>query len=201
MIEALEPVRIEKLKGIEALGYELYPTEYRYTHTIAEIVAAFSAKTSEELEQAPVKVRVAGRMLANRSFGKAGFFVIRCGEKLQVYAKKDQLFERLPVVPVAGYWGFQGAEGMDAHRGTYRARKGPHVLAKGPAVALVSWIDRCRNSLPPPLCRSGVNPEVRDVFGKAQLHPGVEATRRTWAHSGDANSATHWVAVAAFHPP
>ena len=47
MIEPLEPVRVEKLKSIEALGYDLYPTEYRYTHTIAEIVAAFSAKTGE----------------------------------------------------------------------------------------------------------------------------------------------------------
>ena len=38
MIEPLEPVRVEKLKSIEALGYNTYPTEYRYTDTIAEIV-------------------------------------------------------------------------------------------------------------------------------------------------------------------
>ena len=46
MIEPLEPVRVEKLKGIEALGYSRYPTEYRYTHTIPEILAAFFRQVS-----------------------------------------------------------------------------------------------------------------------------------------------------------
>ena len=76
MIEPLEPVRVEKLKNIEALGYNLYPTEYRYTHTVAQVVEQFSSKSHDELEQAPVTVRVAGRILANRPFGKAGFLGI-----------------------------------------------------------------------------------------------------------------------------
>src|SRR5881394_1806828 len=128
MIEPLEPVRVEKLKGIEALGYNLYPTEYRYTHTVAQVVAAFSAKTAEELEATPVTVRVAGRMLANRSFGKAGFLSLSdSGEKLQVYAKKDQLPDRdFQLYQLLDIGDVVGAEGQ-----MFRTRTGElTVLAK-----------------------------------------------------------------------
>src|SRR5262249_47996263 len=95
MIEPLEAVRVEKLKSIEALGYNPYPTDYRYTHTIAQVVETFHDKSAEELEKDPVTVRVAGRILASRPFGKAGFLVLSDGgARLQVYAKKDQLPER-----------------------------------------------------------------------------------------------------------
>ena len=55
----------------------------------------FSDKSAEELEHSKHKVRVAGRILTNRPFGKAGFITLSDGEgQLQVYAKKDQLPER-----------------------------------------------------------------------------------------------------------
>jgi lysyl-tRNA synthetase class 2 len=154
----------------------LYPTEYRYTNTIAEVVAAFSSKTSEELEQTPVTVRVAGRMLANRSFGKAGFLSLSdSGEKLQVYAKKDQLPERdFQLYLLLDIGDFVGAEGT-----LFRTRTGElTVLAKE-----LTFL--AKGLLPLPEKFHGltdveiryrrryvdlvVNPEVRDVFVKRSL--------------------------------
>jgi lysyl-tRNA synthetase class 2 len=128
MIEPLEPVRVEKLKSIEALGYNPYPTEYRYTHTIPQIVAEFAEKTGEELEHNPLTVRIAGRVLANRPFGKAGFLGLSDGgAKLQVYAKKDQLPERdFQLYQLLDIGDFIGVEGQ-----LFRTRTGDlTVLAK-----------------------------------------------------------------------
>src|SRR5262245_20499265 len=176
MIEPLEPVRVEKLKSIQALGYDLYPTEYRYTHTIADVVGGYSAKTSEELEHSPVTVRVAGRMLANRPFGKAGFLALSdSGARLQVYAKKDQLPERdFQLYQLLDIGDFVGVEGT-----LFRTRTGElTVLAKEMTFLVKSF-------LPLPEKWHGltdveiryrrryvdlvVNPEVRDVFVKRSL--------------------------------
>ncbi len=93
-MEPLEQVRIQKLQQIKDLGVDPYPTSYRYTHTLAEVVKQFSVKTAEELEEGHHRVRIAGRILTNRPFGKAGFLTLSDGEgQLQVYAKKDRLPE------------------------------------------------------------------------------------------------------------
>ena len=34
-MESLEQIRIQKLKQIQELGYDPYPTFYRHTHTLA----------------------------------------------------------------------------------------------------------------------------------------------------------------------
>ena len=94
-MEQLEANRIQKLKQIQELGYEPYPTFYRYTHSPAQVAKEFSSKSAEELEHEKQKVRVAGRILTNRPFGKAGFMTLSDGEgQIQAYAKKDLLAER-----------------------------------------------------------------------------------------------------------
>ena len=94
-MEPLEEIRVQKLKDIEALGYNPYPTFYRYTHTVDKLVAEYSPKTAEELTLDTKPVRVSGRVLANRPFGKAGFLSISDnGGRVQVYIKKDLLPER-----------------------------------------------------------------------------------------------------------
>src|SRR5437867_2360082 len=95
IMEQLEAIRVQKLEQIKQLGYDPYPTYYRYTHTLAQLVDEFSAKSAEELEHSTTPVRVAGRILTNRPFGKAGFMTLSDGEgEIQVYAKKDELPER-----------------------------------------------------------------------------------------------------------
>ena len=78
-------LRREKLKAIEALGQATYRSKYEFTHTIEQILAQYTAKTGEELEQARVNVRVAGRIMAIRLMGKAGFAHLQQdGKRLQI---------------------------------------------------------------------------------------------------------------------
>jgi lysyl-tRNA synthetase class 2 len=93
--ENIYQLRLEKLKQIEALGQHTYPTRYEFTHTISQILAEFSAKTAEQLENSRVNVRVAGRIMAIRLMGKAGFAHLQQdGQKLQIYVKKDAVGEK-----------------------------------------------------------------------------------------------------------
>ena len=88
-------LRREKLKQIEALGQPPYPTRYAITHTIPQVLDGFSSKTAEELEQTRVPVKVAGRIMAIRLMGKAGFAHLQQdGKRLQIYVKKDAVGDK-----------------------------------------------------------------------------------------------------------
>jgi lysyl-tRNA synthetase class 2 len=112
-MDPLEQVRIQKLKQIQELGYEPYPTFFQCTHTLAEVSKHFSEKTAEDLEHNKIKVRVSGRILTNRPFGKAGFITLSDGEgQLQVYAKKDQVpdrdFQLYKLLDIGDFIGVEG---------------------------------------------------------------------------------------------
>ena len=66
--EKIYELRRDKLKQIEALGQQSYPRQYNFTHTIPDILAAYSEKTAEQLENPHVNVRVAGRIMAIRLY-------------------------------------------------------------------------------------------------------------------------------------
>jgi len=93
--ENIYDLRREKLKQIEALGQEAYPRKYESTHQIPQILAEYGSKTGEELEANRVTVRVAGRIMAIRLMGKAGFANLQQGgQRLQIYVKKDAVGEK-----------------------------------------------------------------------------------------------------------
>ena len=93
--ENIYELRREKLKQIEALGHETYPRRYDFTHTIPQVLAEYSDKTAEQLENPRVSVRVAGRIMALRLMGKAAFAHLQQGgERLQIYVKKDAVGEK-----------------------------------------------------------------------------------------------------------
>ena len=88
-------LRREKLKRIEALGQPTYRSQYQFTHTLSQILADYLPKTAEQLEDPRVNVRVAGRIMAIRLMGKAGFAHLQQGgQKLQIYVKKDAVGEK-----------------------------------------------------------------------------------------------------------
>ncbi len=90
--ENIYQLRREKLKKIEALGQRAYPHEYRFTHTVPQILADYAQKTTEELEAQKSEVRVAGRVMSMRLMGKAGFAHLQQGgQRLQIYIKKDEV--------------------------------------------------------------------------------------------------------------
>ena len=93
--ENIYQLRLDKLKQIEALGQRVYPTKYEFTHTIPQIIAEHSPQSAEQLEAPRVNVRVAGRIMAIRLMGKAGFAHLQqAGQQLQIYVKKDAVGEK-----------------------------------------------------------------------------------------------------------
>lgn len=96
--------RREKLQQIAALGQAngltyaeaTYPNSYAATHTIPELRAAYDSLTAEQLESAhhPIEVSIAGRIMAIRVQGKAGFAQLQQGgQRFQIYVRKDDVGE------------------------------------------------------------------------------------------------------------
>jgi lysyl-tRNA synthetase class 2 len=111
--ENIYELRRQKLKQIEALGQTAYRSKYDFTHTIPQILADYSAKAAEELESPRVNVRVAGRIMAIRLMGKAGFCHLQQdGKRLQIYVKKDAVgdkgFELYKLLDLGDHIGVSG---------------------------------------------------------------------------------------------
>jgi lysyl-tRNA synthetase, class II len=88
-------LRKEKLVEIEKLGQATYPNQFRSTHTVPEIRAGWLASDAEALEAARTTVTVAGRIMAIRAQGKAGFATLQQGgERLQIYVRQDAVGEQ-----------------------------------------------------------------------------------------------------------
>src|SRR6185295_7091670 len=87
--------RRANLEELTRLGVDPYPHKYERTDTIEALVQAHGTKTREELEAARVETSTSGRIIANRSFGKANFLVLTDGRaRIQVYVRADALSER-----------------------------------------------------------------------------------------------------------
>jgi len=87
-------LRKEKLNQITALGQQAYPNQYIASHAVADIWARYREATAEELEANRVTVSIAGRLMAIRGQGKAGFAHLQQnGERLQIYVRKDDVGE------------------------------------------------------------------------------------------------------------
>jgi len=92
--ERIEEERRKKRAELEELGVNVYPTRFARTHTISAAVSTFEGQTGEELEQSPVRVRTAGRIMAVNRFGKAGFVRLSDGATiLQVFIRRDVVEE------------------------------------------------------------------------------------------------------------
>ncbi|GMV21545.1 MAG: hypothetical protein AMXMBFR57_14940 [Acidimicrobiia bacterium] len=95
--------RRTKLDELQGLGVPAYPVLFERTHTVSAIVAEFDAVDGETLEATQPQVRVAGRILSLRTFGKANFLAISDGlTRVQVYIRADsvpaadfEIFKRL----------------------------------------------------------------------------------------------------------
>jgi lysyl-tRNA synthetase, class II len=93
--ENIYELRRQKLKQIEALGQTAYRSKYEFTHTIPQILTEYSGKSAEQLENPRINVRVAGRIMAIRLMGKAGFCHLQQdGKRLQIYVKKDAIGDK-----------------------------------------------------------------------------------------------------------
>ena len=83
-------LRTAKLEEIEKLGQAVYPNQFPASHTIPAIRAQWGETQVEDLEAKPITVAVAGRIMAIRAQGKAGFATLQQGgQRLQIYVRKD----------------------------------------------------------------------------------------------------------------
>src|SRR5919106_6366276 len=84
--------RRANLEELANLGIDIYPRKFERRHTISQLVETYGARTRDELEAESIATITSGRILAIRSFGKAGFLVLSDGHaKLQVYVRQDSL--------------------------------------------------------------------------------------------------------------
>jgi lysyl-tRNA synthetase class 2 len=105
--EKLYNERREKLRQIGELGQKsglsyaaaTYPNSYAATHTIPELRSAYDPMTAEQftadLEAGKkIEVAIAGRIMAIRMQGKAGFAQLQqAGQRMQLYVRKDDVGE------------------------------------------------------------------------------------------------------------
>ncbi len=93
-------LRRSKLKQIEELGQAAYPNRFPAAQdeaatSVAEVRAQWDGKTAEELEAERLQVSVAGRIMAIRAQGKAGFATLQQeGQRLQIYVRLDAVGEQ-----------------------------------------------------------------------------------------------------------
>jgi lysyl-tRNA synthetase class 2 len=182
-------LRREKLKQIEGLGQPTYRSKYEFTHTVEQILEQFTVKTAEDLEKDRVNVRVAGRLMAIRLMGKAGFAHLQQGgKKLQIYVKKDAVgekgFELYKLLDLGDHIGVSGY--------LFRTRTGELTVH----VEEITFLSK--DLLPLPEKWHGltdvelryrqryvdlvVNPEVREVFLKRTKM--IQSMRRTMESYG-----------------
>ncbi len=71
-----------------------FPTDFRRDVVVAELLAKYDEKTKEELEEAHIRVKIAGRMMTRRIMGKASFSHLQdMSGQMQVYVARDNLLE------------------------------------------------------------------------------------------------------------
>ena len=104
--------RRDKLNGLKQSHIQLYPNDFKVSHTINKIQSIIENQSEALEEESPV-FAVAGRVMAINRFGKAAFirFKDRSGQ-LQAYIRKDKigneaydLFKQLDVGDFVGLCG------------------------------------------------------------------------------------------------
>src|SRR5467141_4173518 len=105
--------RQKKLAEIEARGHDAYPHKFDWTATPAELAEKYASADAAALEASKPPVRVAGRIVALRLHGKAGFAHISgSGQRLQIYVKLDivgpRAFELFQMLDLGDFVGLNG---------------------------------------------------------------------------------------------
>src|SRR5262245_9097982 len=105
-------VRRRKLDALRERGIGGYPNDFRPDHTTSEVHARVGGLADAELAGA-APVAVAGRIMAVRDFGKAGFLRLQDrGGVLQLHVRRDQLpeeaFELYRLLDVGDLIGVRG---------------------------------------------------------------------------------------------
>lgn len=89
---SLRQQRIKKLEQLRELGVNPYANDFTPTTTAAEILDEFGDHEAAVLEENPTPVRVSGRVVSLRFFGKAAFAHLQDRtDKIQIYIRRDKI--------------------------------------------------------------------------------------------------------------
>jgi lysyl-tRNA synthetase class 2 len=92
---SLFELRKSKLEEIVKLGQAAYPNQFPASHSVPQVRAKWDESQAETLEANRVTVAVAGRIMAIRAQGKAGFATLQQdGQRLQIYVRLDAVGEQ-----------------------------------------------------------------------------------------------------------
>lgn len=87
--------RRAKLQALRAQGVA-FPNDFQRTHEAGPLQARYGALEEAELEQQPIVVQVAGRMVLKRVMGKASFATVQDGSgRIQLYVQRELIGEDL----------------------------------------------------------------------------------------------------------
>lgn len=105
--------RIRKIEALRAEGTDPFPNTFRVSQTSREIQESFGTKSDEELKASATIVSIAGRVMAIRDFGKAGFLQIQDRKgRIQAYVRKDgvgeKAFQQFKALDVGDFVGVNG---------------------------------------------------------------------------------------------
>ncbi|RYL88204.1 lysine--tRNA ligase [Sporolactobacillus sp. THM7-4] len=105
--------RREKLKSLIEQGINPFGGHYERTHDTGKIRELYQSMTAEELEEKNVPVVMAGRLMAKRRKGKAGFADIQdFSGRIQLYIRKDnvgdQQYEIFKHIDIGDFVGVEG---------------------------------------------------------------------------------------------
>jgi lysyl-tRNA synthetase class 2 len=133
--------RRENLRRLSESGGAAPLYRYPATATVSDVVGRYGARSGEDLQSEPATVSTAGRVLAQRLQGKAGFLDLSDGRnRVQVYVRRDavgddnfELFRRLDL----GDW--IGVEGE-----VFRTRTGELSLK----AQRLTFLAKCLRPLP-----------------------------------------------------
>jgi lysyl-tRNA synthetase class 2 len=133
--------RFHNLRQVSLLVDDVYPFSFPLDATASQINERYGSKTGEDLEKDRAEVNTAGRILALRIQGKAGFLDLSDGrERIQVYVRKDAVGERAwqlyRALDLGDWVGVQG--------GVFRTRTGQLSVH----VKELAFLAKCLRPLP-----------------------------------------------------
>ena len=112
-LSQLQKQRMEKFSQLQASGVALYPNDFRKNAELVRIKADYGDFDEQRLEELSRTFAVAGRVMSQRSFGKAAFLHLRdATDQMQVFVQRDAigadnyaLFKKFDIGDIVGVVG------------------------------------------------------------------------------------------------
>ncbi|TVQ98509.1 MAG: lysine--tRNA ligase [Desulfovibrionales bacterium] len=109
----LQKQRLEKFTQLQDSGVALYPNDFRKNAELGQIKVAYGGHDESALEVLEKSFAVAGRVMSQRSFGKAAFFHLQdATDQMQVFVQRDAigaesyaLFKKYDIGDIVGVTG------------------------------------------------------------------------------------------------